>query len=64
MNFTNSPKKLFVLCVDKIADGFRMPLSQGEWERRKYTRAVSNLPVTIPDYIVEIIVSVIFGKKL
>lgn len=64
MNCQRSPSKLFDLCVNTIADVFPMPLSQGDWERRKYRKAVCKLAVSLPDVIVELILCAIFGEKL
>lgn len=55
-------EKLEKLCVHKIAELFPIPLSQGEWERKKYRRVLRKLDVT--DSILEDILSEIFGSPI
>lgn len=50
------------LCAFKISEHFPIPLSQGEWERKKHRRAL--IEIDVADNLLELALSFIFGNTV
>lgn len=54
-------QSLHSLSLAKIVEVLPIPLSQGEWEKKKYMNECSKLG--IPPHLAEIVIAFLFGQK-